>query len=867
MSETFNPVVRVGVDWDKDHFINWVAEVGDPLNLIPTTPHLYNVPMLNRGLGLPDRLPDSDYGVSWSHVSDASEPIWNNGQSAEIIHLFSSTTREDKIALKYIPEVNQTINQIIIPLLNPSNTSVGGNNVILTIETHDGINDRPSGTAITNGTVSVAESTIANIALFTTPQDYTFTFSVAPSVTAGTTYWVVITVDYGGANAKGLDTAGAEETADLVKTRLDGSWQTEVKGLSVTLVGVQADPYISVGKNHAGDITTIAVDISTEYTAGVWVKRTAGATDQNLKLLVYDDADTLLDTSNNVLLSGTDWLLVSVTFTTGGSSAYVYFKLARDGTPASSIEFKSAGWIMVAGATLARFNLGTVQSTYDNVTDFTLSFSTKSGRNNPISVMPSEGKADITLDNLTRVFSPEYSGSIITGGKVSGQRIVFQVQNPLTDAWVTIWSGLTDSITPETKANGNTNAVLSCLQGLFKLSDATLSVSIDPSVTYRIDELLQLIAKRGWITSNQVGAYASASRTETAFINSEAGSFVTEPADTNLTDVGEEWSTSDTSPLSAMTELLNIERGWLWIDRDSILQFRNRHYYDDNRTPDITLTVDTDFQDATYTFAKYLYNNVTVTYYPKEQVDYTFWKTRPYIKVAGRDPLTGEYGKKTVNVRFELEEGATLVSAAVNAFDAESNPSTYEAFYADNVTNVTSLVEVTFKMKGQSEASITIRNRSNGQAKVYITLKGSATISYGGQVIEVTDEESTADHYLRAFSNQSLKQVIEEEIADDLANYLIFLYSTPCGNFDRLVLKSRDEDWLVNMLTTKIGTHVLVSDYQVGGENVNTVVIAEDWTFMPGILSATYTTQRIGWPDFVWKLGISQLGTDTYGGF
>lgn len=94
------------------------------------------------------------------------------------------TNAEEQIALKIIPRANVTIAQATLELAKVGTPT---DNISIEIQTDNA--GSPSGTPVTNGTSgTVAGGTLSASAF----QETTLTFSTPPSLTANTTYWVVL---------------------------------------------------------------------------------------------------------------------------------------------------------------------------------------------------------------------------------------------------------------------------------------------------------------------------------------------------------------------------------------------------------------------------------------------------------------------------------------------------------------------------------------------------------------------------------------------------------------------------------------------------------------------------------------------------
>lgn len=196
------------------------------------------------------------------------------------------TTSITKRALKIVPRSNCTIASVVFPYVF-QNAADSAKTITVTIETDSA--GSPSGTPISNGTSSANALSTNTISLL---RYGNYTFSTPPSLVAGTTYWVVITLSattssdvlifgcssttyasfsgkvYNGSWASG-DTPALElitATGDSKSLwRADGNGTLQISGFDcfVTNTGSAGDSATTIRNKIVGGFTSL--DVGSDY--------------------------------------------------------------------------------------------------------------------------------------------------------------------------------------------------------------------------------------------------------------------------------------------------------------------------------------------------------------------------------------------------------------------------------------------------------------------------------------------------------------------------------------------------------------------------------------------------------------------------
>ncbi len=573
-----------------------------------------------------------------------------------------------------------------------------------------------------------------------------------------------------------------------------------------------------------------------EYTLSTMIKRVGSPTPLTVNLRVYDEAyyetgvGFLATTSPTV----TDvWTQVSLTFTVPLGGRYLHMQVTQGGSQEIKLAYRAT---LIAGATaLPKFNDGTLRL-YDDITDDILSFNSKSGRTNPDDQFPSEGTLSIRLYNDDRKYSREYVDGPLYGQFKKNRKIEVAVQHPTTLAYQVVWTGWTRgySVTPG-GTTGDLQAEITAEQGIFRLNDMKPVIGILTDTTF--DTLLDTILSFGWLSAASLAGVGDKSRWDQTMYFAPLDDVRTASGGVNTFPVvGDGWGETTTAA-EMLKEMLEVERGYFYIDRAGKIIFRNRHNYREGFLYDLDLSLDTEAMSGTYEYGGNVQNVIKVSYYPKEYVDGSIWTTRERLAVPRRE-------SKEFEIKFEYEEGTTVSVSELLPFQVGS--STIVAYNRKTGGTIipAKFYRITTELKNGS-GKLTITNKYGGPLYFVINLWGTRIVSYGSQTYTAKlDEYSTAyeslqDEGLRekSFSN---KLIMTEDDAIGIGDYLLARYGIPRSMFKTFKIGSRNAEWLTKQLDISIGTYVQLTEYQTAFVQ-KVVVVGENITWKPGYLETTYT--------------------------
>jgi ribosomal protein L21 len=596
---------------------------------------------------------------------------------------------------------------------------------------------------------------------------------------------------------------------------------------------------------RAGGTRDFTVVNGQTYTVSVWVRVEVFA---NVPFIFnVDDGATGVDVG---FTPTTTWQRVNATITAGSTT--LGFRIYKNGS-ATDVTFDATGFMIVEGSIApVGFNVGDASNRYDNVTDYLESANWSFGRKNWTATMFDEGTASLTLRNDSRVFMPENTLSPLYGKMLQRLLVTIDSRSPGHTTWTRMFTGWTDDYDPIlSRTTGQLQTMVSCTQGRWQLDQIQYNKSV--SGTQTADEVIRSVILSG---------FTSAATPYQVILNTAklSACYFVDPDDildldtgvSTIPTAGDGWG-GDVNATRVITDVMNIERGFVFIDRSGVVKFYNRHHYHDPAlTPATTaINLDTDATERSYVYGDGYQNVVRVTYRPKGTSAGVIWTSKEPIEVEPGDT-------KEVNVKLEYEEGAKVTVDEVTAFGDADPSSTYTTTpaYAKAKTNITYALE-------NGRVKLTIFNYSRQRLTFDIVLRGGVIESYGGQTVERSGDVRGGKIVISVDS----KQLTEENEAKNLGDYLLGIHDRTAGEFRSFTIKSKNATWFADIINVSIGSKVSLSETQTGHAQTY-YVISEDANWMPGVgIDIRYSLYPLFRLQAPWILGTSVLGTDTYLGY
>lgn len=633
-------------------------------------------------------------------------------------------------------------------------------------------------------------------------------------------------------------------------------------GIRVLYCTTGADPDAGCYFGYDGVSSTVSdfhLDSIQAYTAVMWIRAVnPGGIGTPMVMDIWKGTSTFL--AHTTFTITDEWQQVSVTFTPASAPITAGF-LIHKSSDATDMDFQATGFMIVEGSTApSGFNTGTSTDLYDNISQHVTAFDTQIGRDKWTNSLPSEGIAHIHLNNESRRYSPEYSGSPLYGSMLARLLLTVDVQHTSIGsyAWERLYAGWISEYTPTYGKNRNHQAVITAEQGMFRLNNMPFRANVSGDTT--ADVLIRQIIKSGFMSAaTPYQVLLNRARLGASYFVDESTIMSLETGVSTLSPTGEDWNGDNTPAAKALRDIMDVEEGFFWISRTGVIYFFNRFHFT-TTIPSLAVNAGAaPVTNASYSYGKYYYNQVKVDYKPPSNRVGVIWQTRDAVKVRYTRP--GHIS--TVPVKFEYEEGKKMTVSAVNPFDGSTDASTFTAVTAGGADR-SSQISVTFSALENGQGKIYIKNTRREIVFVSVTLRGTIVETYGGQTVEVVSEDEIRGGV--AELKRSPKIIHEEDEALNLASHLLSVYQEPFGLFENITLKNKDDIALEYVLGLPIGTYISLNEYQTGHTG-DYVIIGERYDWKPGELTVKYSL----YPQFragdYWICGESTIGVDTYAGY
>lgn len=565
------------------------------------------------------------------------------------------------------------------------------------------------------------------------------------------------------------------------------------------------------------------------------------------------DTTRFVQTTTTVTMSGV-WQLVTHTFTiTAGANVAATGAEVKHSSGAVTMTASVTGFACFAGtytaSTCPAFNIGTVLSTYDNISAYVMSAQWQLGSTQPYDTVASEGTAYIQLRNTTQLFSPEstasflYKAAAVYGYPYDFPSVKFQegvvisieIYDEIAATWVEMWKGFVDTIDIGTGVSDPT-ATLTAYQGLFKFQKNTLDTTALQNK--RADEIIKKAIQSGWITAivpNQFALGKTQIRDSVSYDVLAVGNSYSIDTGTQIYDFsGESWSSGLTSPVDVIREVMNIEQGLFFLQRNGVIRFMHRdRIYSNMASEPADIVLDgTLYNSVDYQSNQGSTNSVKIEYAPKKTLTGQIWSNKSPFTIKPAQVFT-----TTVNT--ENPENSKLTATVVNQVTALVLPSTYTVTDTSGNALPSSYVAITLAVKN-GQINIMIRNFTALELQVSMVINGTYVVSYGSISTTRNDLRYQPTVGLKR-DTLSSKLITTETQANALGDYILSTRAKRYSTFSSMQILSRDNTWLHNILTTTIGNRVKVGDIATGNVYHRVLVVGENASWTPALLTMNYT--------------------------
>lgn len=476
----------------------------------------------------------------------------------------------------------------------------------------------------------------------------------------------------------------------------------------------------------------------------------------------------------------------------------------------------------------------TIAIDYDDDGDFTdpgeditadvLSLRWRLGMAQPYDHMAAPIRAEITVRNRTRDYSPEYTADPLLPRKS------IRIQSDDGTTTRTHFRGYIDRIDPTPGAQGSRTATIHAVGPEFELEQNR--ILLPPQINVRADQVIDAILDACILRQPNLKGYWLLSLPEHTEVEettrlAEDYPRALETGKSTFAYVGDNW-TDGIPATEAIRQLVEAERGRFFVDRDGTPTFHNRHHATLNQAASAAFTDDMDGLE--YTYGQPVVNHIQVRLTPR----------------GLGTPGTAVW---TLEKPFRLRRGSDfIVYLIVQYRDADQRPTgaidiippipglDYQANSAEDGSGedlTLSYIEVV-AAPNFSGAALRFYNYSPVPQETYILagtqLRGTPVLRGDPIIIEQSDLTSQSLYGLNTLL-LDLPALNDVEESDQLARYELSRRKDPRGIVRTITLESPSH--ISQILARALFDRITITDTQTAHE-AGYFIIAEEHTIDQG---------------------------------
>jgi len=459
--------------------------------------------------------------------------------------------------------------------------------------------------------------------------------------------------------------------------------------------------------------------------------------------------------------------------------------------------------------------------------------------------------ARITVRSPTRAYSPEYTANDLSPGKP------IRIQSYDGTTTRTHFTGFISRVEPTAGNQGERLAVIHA--GGPEAQLAQNRIRLPPQVNRRADQIIIAILEtlplrqthlKGYWLLGLTGQAELGSNTRLAEIYprsiDEGRSIFPYTADTWLSGI---------AAADALRQLVESERGRLFVNRAGEIVFYSRHHTLRDITSDATFTDNMDALD--YRYGADVVNRVGVTVLPRSigAAGTTLWTLATPQIIA-----PGDSGVRQIIVRYrdstERPFGALVVQAPAPGVDYQAN-----TLPDGSGVDRTAQLGVLLAESSASAAVLTVRN--NGADTLYLLagtrLRGTPILQGDPIRLEHTDWTSVSRHGLGELA-LNLPALGSLDEADQLARFELVRRKDPRGLIGRIQVSGVNH--LPQVLARTLFDRITITETQTDHSTAYFIIAEEHTVDLGGARhQVSWLLESAAAP--FWIVGTSLLDTDT----
>lgn len=855
-------LARVGIDWDNDGYINWGAKA--PFNLVDNPAYtamvgrdtvIPNIASIVSGIneygtigregtmtGVYAHAPSNQWWVgmtkwkTWRKYSSygitLSNPAYHNGDMN--ITISSNAARDPKKSddgTHVVYPAGVTSSQLT---LGNTSYTISANSTTLT-----GFTVTPNTQYYISLTVLIPKDDVTNY--FGYPYSSVSVYGNHTNGGSISTVNIATYIDYQENYVKFRYTEQIMTPAGCTAIVVTKDIGIQSNGIQVTGFNLLTDNIAEIGfvdTQISNSSDEFVFNGTGTYTASFYIRKTSGY-DGTLSITpqAYAIGGSSITSSTAKIINLTsDWQRVYHTFTLSNEAPV--FWISKDAS-SSTCTFEVRGYMVSEGTQLGNFNTGSL-SIYDTLDPLSISCDAAIREG-----MPNEGIANVVMDNVNMLYSPNNEASPLYGRM--RKNIKGEVQVYTEGSWRTIWRGWTSEFQLEAGLYQSRQATINLVQGVFRLREAEPTKNTFEGSTS--DQVVSsIIENSGWWA-------ASAATLTPLGINSKLGlnTFVYDGTelfssiDNGIIEyefAGLGWGETS-SVETLLRDIVSGEKSLLWIDRNGQLCYANREHWLSKLSEATSISLDNEVQRASYTYGADIKNRIKGFVNPKSEgiTEQTLWTTVRPISL-------GKYRSVNLPLNFQYDDGTPATPITINEVVDYKVYKTAKVY--KNVT--TQQIEITGTDKDRIKVELIDDGHGGKQLRItnswWVSVYVEATVK--GTLMERTDNETwvfsddTAIGLERSvyIDKLSSKLVATEEQARGAAQVILAKSAVADGEFTSLMVKIGDDtEKYIRLL--KLGEAVLLTEGQTDEKIKPHGIVGEKFTIQNGHIQVDYQLERI----------------------
>lgn len=889
---------RILVDWDGDGFVHSGVPTSAPANLVPNPYFMMHSNIFGTSISgreepvnLPEVVKDVDYSLGFQYAKIPcggvnSKQVWAGYRPRHYAQpLPSEIQGTSGSTLAKIAAVNPrwvqektAYGEYVLQWKASEIQSSGTFNYVGSTNTPNTSNFPMTSFPVVAGTVYRISfwHRMTRLVYPASPTSYTIRVRIGyhpvtgtPTFTQTATHDVVVTVGQTWVQDTITFTAPVGQTFTVLK--IEGAAGMAATDFDYQIAGVSIYPTASNPTYVADPAVTFdnteffaQLEASTAYNYSFYVK---ADTFTKIGIIVQGvpvgtATWSVLQAEQQTTLVG-GWQRVSISFTTGANSSFAMLQIIPyvGASPASagvSGNLYVRAFQLTKGATLYPMHTN-LTSSYDDISDWVTSFDWKFGKNSLETAMPYEGTLDININNDSMIFSPANTASPLYTYIKQARKVLLQIKHPTAGTWSNMWAGWLDKFDFTAGRTSNRDAKFHCQQGVFRFRMGKFSVPVTEFVTFS-DIVRSVIDAGSWrsVGNAYEGVLDFNQRLDdNSYIADLDADFASLDDGINTYDLqGLDWGRNTTTE-EALNDILGAENAGLWIDREGLLNVRNRNYWVARYLdPDVTLSLDNRVQSATYVYGDEIVNSYEVEYQPKQ------FNTNEIVWQSKRAEIVPKNKSKTLALVFSLPEGRiktvaniqSSVTLLVYAKDPVKSPSEPAVVSTAILNKIASTV-----YQNGSRYYLEIRNDNADNYYVKATITGDA-LNTGDKLAGNYNDEESMNETLSLRKKSSSNPIISStEQAEAVAIFYVSRSAFPIGEFKRIEVVSDHSvaDYTL-IKSLSIGSIIKMSETQTHETASYAAVVEEAGSYSGNVFRYKATLDKLD-PLHYYKLDVGTV--------